>query len=672
MKSKLPAKIDQEELILDQPTNEADGETAPEETSELPTLAAELKHAKVRKPLTKKQKIFLAVFGLIMVFLAISIALGVYTYSVVMSLKMQAEATRPLAMQTYAHFKEQNLPSVDQDLKELKTKLNELQASYNKLSFYRFVPIASAYFADGEHGIRAAQAGLDAGLKTVETVTPYADVLGFTGAGSFTGGTAEDRLKVVLDTLDKVAPQLDAVSADLKTMEAELAAIDPNRYPEQIKDQKVREYIVQGQELSKGAVAAVTEFRPVIEQLPAIAGARDGRKKYLILFENDNELRPTGGFMTAYAVVNIENGKVEPEKSDDIYEIDKKFTKKLPIPEELGRYLTTETRWNLRDMNISPDFKLSMDQFYENYKTIKGEPEKLDGIIAVDTEFLVDLLRVLGPVEVPGYGTFGAENDARCDCPQIIYILSEIITRPTPYIREDRKGIIGPLMRSLLTKAYTAPKQSWPALFEAGLANMAGRHIQAYFMDEKAQLAAEAAGAAGRMTAPDDGADFLAIVNANLGGAKSNLFVDYEVQQTVEAPQNGTIKKTVTITYKNNRKGDNCNLEAGLLCLNSTLQDWTRLYVPAGSKLESAQGFTEEAKTYEENEFTVIDGFFKLEPLGTAKLTFTYEVPYTNEQTYRLKVWKQGGIETYKLLVDAAGNQQELTIDKDTTIELAF
>ncbi len=627
---------------------------------------------KSKKPLSKRKKIILSILGVVLILVVLATALGVYTYSVAKSMMSRALAVKPMGMQAYTHFKEQNLPQVDQDLRLLKTELEATQADYNKLSLYKFVPFAGAYYQDGVHGLNAAAAGLNAGLKTIETITPYADVLGFSGEGTFTGGTAEDRLKVVLDTLDKVTPQLDAVSSDLKIMQDELAQIDPQRYPEQIKDQPVRSYLIQAQELSAGAVSAVTEFRPVIEQLPAIAGAKGERKKYLVLFENDNELRPTGGFMTAYAIVNIENGKVEPEKSDDIYEIDKKFTKKLPIPEELGRYLVTEKTWHLRDMNISPDFKVSMDQFYENYKTIKGEPEKLDGIIAVDTEFLTDLLRVLGPVEVPGYGTFGAENDKRCDCPEIIYILSEIITRPTPYLREDRKGIIGPLMRSLLTKAYTAPKQTWPALLEAGFQNAMGRHIQAYFLNESAQSAAELAGVAGRMVAPAQGEDFLAIVNANLGGAKSNLFVDYEVVQTVGVPTNGRLPKTVTITYKNSRKGDNCNLEAGLLCLNSTLQDWTRLYLPAGSALESAQGFTEDARTYEENDFTVIDGFFKLEPLGTAKLSFTYSVPYNNAEEYKLQIWKQGGIETFKLLTDVNGNQQEQIIDKDTTLELAF
>lgn len=623
------------------------------------------------KSLSKKHKVLRSLLIVFLVFTSATIAAAFYTSQIVKANVEIIRQTEPVARQAYANFKSQNIPAVEQDLNTLQESLNQVQANYNKLSFYKFVPLIRQYYLDAGRGLTAAQAGLDAGLTTVQAVSPYADVLGFSGEGSFTGGTAEDRLKVILDTVDKVTPELDKVISDLEIVEEQLNQIDPNRYPEQIRDYQVRSYITEAQEASTLLITSVTDLRPVIEQLPDIAGARGERKKYLILFENDNELRPTGGFMTAYAIINVENGKVEPEKSDDIYELDQKFRKQIPIPEELGRYLTTERYLNLRDMNISPDFKTAMDLFYENYQGIPGEPEELDGIIAVDTEFLTDLLSVLGPVEVPGYGTFGSQNDPRCDCPQIIYVLSEIITRPTPYIKEDRKGILGPLMRSILTKAYTAPKQSWPALFQTTMDNLEGRHIQAYFLDEEAQKAAESAGAAGRML-PKDDQDFVAIINANLGGAKSNLFTEYEVEQTVSAPENGMITKTLTITYKNTRKGDNCNLEAGLLCLNATLQDWTRIYVPAGSQLIDAQGFTEQAKTYDEAGFTVIDGFFKLEPLGTAKLRLEYQVPYQDTETYNLEIWKQGGIENYKMLLDVNGSQEEVIVDQDQQVELAF
>jgi len=404
-------------------------------------------------------------------------------------------------------------------------KVVEIDQTYQKLAFYNSIPWVNQYYSDGNHALKAAQHGVDGAVKGISTLTPYADVLGFEGAGTFSGGTAENRIKIMIETLDKIMPAFDEIANDLQQAQEEFAQINPNRYPEDLRGIAVRSQLTQAQEMLSNSVTALTDFRPVIEQLPAIAGGKGERKKYLILFQNDNELRPTGGFLTAYAVIYMEDGKVTPEKSDDIYQLDQKFTKRIEIPEALGRYLTTEKYWNLRDMNTSPDFKVSMDQFFENYQTVRGEPDNIDGIFAVDTHTLTQLLEILGPAEVPGYGTFSAENDPRCDCPQVVYALSEIITRPTPYLREDRKGILGPMMQSILTKTYTANKQQWPLLFDLVWKNLEERHVQMYFLDEKFQLAAENINAAGVMTPPEN-TDFLAIVNANLGGAKSNLFTE--------------------------------------------------------------------------------------------------------------------------------------------------
>lgn len=616
-----------------------------------------------------------ALFVWLILVVALAAAGGViawHTYQVAMELKSEALLAKEQAKVAYGAFKAQNLPSADVEFKKLETNLADIRQTYQKLSYLKYVPIASEYYSDGIHGLNAADAGYRAGVKSIEAVSPYADVLGFTGEGTFTGGTAEDRLKLILQTLQKVTPVLDDISNELKTVDTELAQIKPQKYPEDLRGIPVRSYVTQAQSFSDGAYTALTEYRPIIEQLPSIAGAGGERKKYLILFQNDNELRPTGGFLTAYATIFIEDGKVSPEKSDDIYEMDKKFSKRLPIPEALGRYLTTEKFWNLRDMNTSPDFKTSMDQFLANYKTIKSEPQDIDGIVAVDTHVLTELIKILGPVEVPGYGTFSAENEPKCDCPQIIYVLSEIITRPTPYIRENRKGIIGPLMRGILTKTYAAPRQLWPEVFAAGLSNIAGRHAQVYLFDETAQAAIEKINAGGRLQNPVADSDFLAIVDANLGGAKSNLFIDYSVKQTVSLPENGRITKSVEITYKNNRHGDNCNLEAGLLCLNSTLRDWNRLYLPPNAELVESQGYTQTPKVYEEAGFSVIDGFFILEPNSQAKVKVTYTVPYTNAETYRVRLWKQGGISPIPTTFDINGSEEQVLVDKDTTFEMAF
>ncbi|MFZ5437801.1 MAG: DUF4012 domain-containing protein [Patescibacteria group bacterium] len=606
--------------------------------------------------------------GLIISLLVIA---GIYTAVIGKQLQTQAMSTKETAAQTYTIFKTQNLPAAQEELKKLTSQVDELHQTYRKLSFYNYVPFLNKYYQDGEHAFNGGQAGLAAAEKALTELTPYADVLGFQGEGSFSGGTAEDRIKLLIETLDKVMPSFDAIAEDLRLAKDEIMAINPKRYPEKIGSTLIRENLIAGQTMLENTVTGFLEFRPVLEQLPELAGGKGERKKYLILFQNDNELRPTGGFLTAYAVIYVENGKITPEKSDDIYELDQKFTKKIAIPESLGKYLTTERYWNLRDMNISPDFKTSMDEFFANYQTVRGEPTDIDGIIAIDTQVLTDLLTALGPVQLPGYGNFSAEPDDRCGgCAQVVYALSEIITKPTPYIREDRKGILGPLMQATLQKAYSAPKEKWPELFQYMWQDLEAKHIQLYFVDEQAQQAAETVNAAGRLQPTET--DFLAIVNANLAGAKSNLFINYDVKQEITIPTDGRLEKTVEITYRNTRKADNCNLEAGLLCLNSTLKDWTRLYLPSGAELISAQGFTSEPTLYDEAGFTVIDGFFSLEPLGVAKLKLTYTIPYTDQEMYRVTLWKQGGVDNFETLFDVNGGEEKVIVNKDTLVEIPF
>jgi hypothetical protein len=655
-----------------EPDHDLDTDSVESITKPVETKEKKDKKSQNKKPFFKKYGKWIAGSSLaILILLLIPAAIGLYTYSVVKELETQARVVEVSARTALNQFKEQNLPGTEEELKKTADELTKVKDIYAKLSFYKAVPLASTYYNDGEHGLNAAEAGMDAGLKAIASIAPYADVLGFTGEASFEGGTAENRVKLILETLEKVTPELDAIAADLEKAQSELDYIDANRYPKEVQGKKIRENIVEGKTILDNAATLLADYRPIIEAVPEIAGANGERKKYLILFQNDNELRPTGGFLTAYSVIFIEDGVVTPEKSDDIYELDKKFSERIAIPESLGRYLTTEKYFNLRDMNISPDFKESMDLFYQYYEELPGEPEDIDGIIAVDTHLLNALVETVGPIEVAGYGTFSAENDPNCDCPQIIYALSEIITRPTPYIREDRKGILAPLMSSLLNRIYQSPRTFMAQLFEIGLESVDGRHVQMYFFDEDLQAAAESINAAGRFE-QEENADFLGVVNANLGGAKSNLFVTYSAEQVVSVPENGRITKELKLTYRNPRAGDNCNLEAGLLCLNSTLRDWTRIYLPEGSELIEAQGFNEEPKVYDENGFTVFDGFFILEPKGTSTLKLTYTVPYDDTENYRLKIWKQGGTDPVEHLIDVTGGEDLVIVNKDTVFETAF
>jgi len=110
--------------------------------------------------------------------------------------------------------------------------------------------------------LKAGDSGLNAAQILIETLNPYADILGFSGEGTFTGGTAEDRVVMLIETLPKVLPKIDDIANDLKEADEQLAQINPNRYPESFRGKQIRPKIVQGQQLLHDAVLATTDAKP--------------------------------------------------------------------------------------------------------------------------------------------------------------------------------------------------------------------------------------------------------------------------------------------------------------------------------------------------------------------------------------------------------------------------
>lgn len=580
-----------------------------------------------------------------------------------------AKTTLALARETYTAGKNQNLPEFNSKLAATKKELDNTYKVYKILVWTKIIPVVGGYYNDGEHGFKAGIAGIEAAQILGQTLEPYADVLGFTGAGTFTGGTAEDRITKIVETLDKVVPQIDQVKDKVAIADEELTKINPNRYAFTFKGRNLKDSIVTAQSFARDAHLAVTDAKPILEVLPQVLGAK-GERKYLVIFQNDAELRPTGGFMTAYAIMRVDKGKVYQEKSDDIYHLDAKFKKRVKPPEMIEKYLPLVFYWYLRDMNLSPDYKESMDTFYSYYKDVPGEPQ-VDGIISVDTQVLNDLVTVLGPVEVPGYGKFTSEIDPQCNCPQVIYQLELLADKPLATIKEDRKGVIAPLLQTILLKAYGSPKNAWPGLFQTGIRNITEKHVLFYMMDNVEQQAVEGVNIGGRIK--DYEGDYFHVNDANLGGAKSNMYIEEEVAQEVTVNNDGTLTKKVTLTYKNTQPGSNCNLEAGELCLNGVMRDVVRLYVPKGSKLKEALGFEVEVETKEDLGKTVFQGFFELRPQNQGKLVFEYTVPIKADKEYRLLIQKQPGKKKPKYTITVNQEHQEefeLATDKEIKIKL--
>lgn len=646
-----------------------------------------LQTGQVRR-ITRNPKTMRLIGILAAAFLVLGLIIAAVTIPPVQAVRKQAGILAVSARSAAAAAKNQDLEGMKNGLIQTRKDLTELKSQYSKLGFLKFVPLIRRYVGDGDHAIAAGFAGLDAGDKAIEALEPNADLLGLKGGGKFVQGSADERIQTAVKTMKALTPKINEMSQSVDTMRKEIDAIDPNRYPEKLGKTVIRSRMTEAKNIFDSAANLFVNAQPLLTNLPAILGEPD-TKRYLILFQNDKELRPTGGFLTAYALFRVERGKLILEKSDDIYALDNALRKQFTTPPEILKFHKDVFVFHIRDSNLSPDFKISMQKFEEMYRETGGA-EDIDGIIALDTHVLVETLRILGPITISGR-TFSADIDKRCDCPRAVYELEDYSTRPVGYVREARKDIIGYLMQQIMQQALgVSPSQYWGQLFQMLISEINKKHVLAYFNDVQLQSAVEKFNMAGRIVTAADRAplfkfdaspswDYLHVNNSNMAGAKSNMFVSEKITKDTSINSDGTATTKLTVDYKNPYPGSDCGLESGGLCLNARLRNWIRVYTPKGSTLVESKGMVSPKDLkpvpmdkYDSLEKTVFEGFLFIDPMGTARIELTYKTPLEkNSDSYKLLIQKQPGTEGQEYTIKLNGKERKrFILDSDTELTL--
>ncbi|MGB9707230.1 MAG: DUF4012 domain-containing protein, partial [Microgenomates group bacterium] len=548
------------------------------------------------------------------------------------------------AKEIKAVFSQNDIDLLDKSLNEFDKEYLSFKNSAKKIYWLSFIP----YISDFKNAVEAGDLMIETSKEAISAIKPYADLIGFKkGAASFVEKSAEERLQTAVLTLDKILSKIDPISEKIALAEEKINKIKTNRYPKKIGNLIIREKIENIKEQFYGFSSLFVDAKPLLKKLPEIFG-KDKEKTYLVLFQNDKELRATGGFLTAYAIFKVKDGKIRIERSEDIYSLDESIANHPPAPREILTYHKGVTKFFIRDSNLSPDFPTSVKLFNQLYEKSSRAIE-YDGIVAIDTKVLVDMLEIFGDTEVDGV-LFSAKTDKRCDCPQVIYKLFDLVDRPTPYLRENRKGILGDLMYALFYKALGfSPSKYWGTLAQQMFINLKEKNILLYFNDDSLQQAVEKLNFAGKINS--NNGDYLHINNVNFAGAKSNMFVSEIITSKTNFTNDG-VKRELTVEYRNPYPHSDCNLERGGLCLNATLRNWVRIYVPKGSKLISFIGSLKKAQTYDDLGKTVFEGYLEVPTQGKAQIKVSYQLPEKFQRSnYRLLIQKQPGEGEQKLQI---------------------
>ncbi|MGA3291947.1 MAG: DUF4012 domain-containing protein [Candidatus Microgenomates bacterium] len=655
-------------------------DTRPEDIETKPPQPAKVSNdppIKIKKN-DKKKYIWFGAAGVVIVFLIYNLISFFLLYQ--KGMKLLASVNQLVTVS-----KSQDLSQIKTGIDNTKVSLNSLSSIYKLVGWEKFLPFAGTYIADVGHGIKAGQAGIDAGDTVLTVIEPYADLLGFKEdsttnvlAAATGTQTTQDRIDFVVKTIPDLLPKIDSISADVKIINDELSQVNPDRYPDTFKGIQVKSQIKNVQSLVSEASTFIVNGKPFLQSAPYLLGM-DSPRTYMILFQNDKELRPTGGFMTAYAIMKVDKAKFTPVTSDDIYSLDAKYTPTITAPQPIIDYIqgpyALSPKWRLRDMNWSPDFATAMELVVPAAE--KAGVTKIDGVISVDTQLLVNLLNVIGPIGVPGFGNFSTAINPQCNCADVIYQLEsfadvegaviwspttgKIISAPANY--NNRKAIIGPLMNSIMANALGQPKNKLSGLVQAVFTSLIEKHVLFYMIDPNVEKAVSDFGVGGAIDQTFT-RDYLHINDANLGGRKSNLYATEDVEQDIQVAGDGSVTKTVTITYKNPQGQDGW--------LNSVLPTWVRVYVPQGSTLITSEGLEAKADPYEDLGKTVFAGYFQLRPEGVAKITFQYKLPFKVSKDYKLLIQKQPGTDGFLYTVNLGKYSDEFYLKTDKQLDIGI
>jgi len=593
-------------------------------------------------------KTTISILSVLAIIVAVSGVLGFFfVYLPAKNFSAQVISLKTDVVNLKTAISNKDLKATQVQIDNLQSKIQIVEKSYAKFKYVNYLPYAKNYYQDGLNAISIAKEGLTTGTILIQAIEPYQDFLGLKSTVKTDASqTTEDRIAFLTQSVESIIPHLDTINQKLNTIENSLNKIDANRYPESFKDIQLRSLINQAKQTVTETHKLFNSGQPILKKVSWLLG-KDKARNYLLIFQNNGELRPSGGFWTAYSTLTVNNGKISAGSSNNIYDLDDKINSKIAAPRIIKNYHINVPYFYVRDMNLSPDFPTAAATFLEYYQKAYGTKTKYDAVIALDTQLLVDIVKVFGTIDTP-LGKFTAEPDTRCNgCPMIIYELEYMAGRPRNYIDPTRKGFLGPLMHSMLSNAMGSGKEKLGSLAQAGINSIYQKHLMFYFVDPEIQNAAVLANIAGSITQTDNSTDYLALNDANFAGAKSNLFITQKIKHEITTKDNKVSHK-VSVTYTNPYEASNCNLEKGELCLNaSQYRDLFRFYVPVGSTLEKMTGSEVTVDPYEELGKTVFEGFYgnkyPLYPKSSSKISIEYISSVPLNHNYSLLLQKQPG-----------------------------
>ena len=330
--------------------------------------------------------------------------------------------------------------------------------------------------------------------------------------------------------------QFDSLYKEISFLIAEVDSLNPSL------KQTIYKYIPE--ERLNTLKDAVLFSRNITGNLDNILGSKE-KRTYLVLFQNNMELRPTGGFIGSFALITFEGGRMIDINVQDVYSADGQLKGHVEPPSPIKKYLG-EGGWYLRDANWDPDFPNSASKI--EWFLDKEINQKVDGVFAIDLEIIKELVKVTGPINLTDYNkTIDYKN---------IYEVTQFAAEDnffpgsrnkSNYLTALSKELINALLKNENINNIKIAKVFINGLYE--------RHVQLFFHDINVQKEITNLNFDGGVVSKNCSGNcfynFVSYVDTNVGVNKANYFIERSSSLNVFL-SDSLITNILSVTIKNN------------------------------------------------------------------------------------------------------------------------
>lgn len=330
-------------------------------------------------------------------------------------------------------------------------------------------------------------------------------------------------------------------------------------------------------------------FQPAQDAIDETAGAVaavasllgfDSPRTYLLVLQNQNEIRATGGFIGATIEVNLANGVLGDLVFEDSTRIDlAPLANNPPAPEPLYWYLWMG-RLLFRDANWNPDFPTSAKTLLDFYEANRGV--ELDGVVAGTKLLALDMVDAIGGVRVPGVDALLTRD-----------VASRYVEGELPYACEPRhvsdrpkrcfdEDLVPALVDALKAGLGDEGRLEVINVFRK---HLDGKNLLVFTTDAATEEFVRANGWGGAVPRPPQ--DFLMVIDSSLPGhttAAINRSWDYRVSLV----PNGSSTARLNIRYENTRPVPDPDCRQAAEGGGGCYWNYARVFLPPAAELVRA------------------------------------------------------------------------------------